>query len=281
MQDFTLHTHTIGFDGRNTPREMIARAVELGLHTIGISNHFIVHPRIKESKMYAAACRKGHAYSDIYSASFDEVMARFVPHYAEMDELAAASNIRVLRGMEVDWFADPTWRDGFEAAIRTLKPDYLIGAKHFVELDGELHNPHDMAHAALELQEKLLAEYWDNVANAAASRLFNWMAHIDLPKKVDLGRADCWISHENVALDAITASGTAIEINASGIGRCGEPYPSARILVGAAQRKIPVFLSDDAHAADQIGRGFDTATAFARDAGVTKFASADEILNIR
>ena len=48
MQNYTLHTHTVGFDGRNAVMEMVNRARELGLKTIGISNHFIVHLHIKK-----------------------------------------------------------------------------------------------------------------------------------------------------------------------------------------------------------------------------------------
>lgn len=281
MQDFTLHTHTVGFDGHNTVAEMIDRAAALGMHAIGISNHFIVHPRVKESKMYAAACSKGRAWSDIYSASFDEVMARFIPHYAELERLAATAGIRVLRGMEVDWFDDDAWRDGFAEALRILRPDYLIGAKHFVEMDGALYNPHDWEHADVATQEKLLATYWDNVARAARSGLFHWMAHLDLPRKVGLGEDERWEMHENTALDAIAAANVGIEINTGGVGRFGAPYPSARILAGAAARGIPVIISDDAHAAAQIGRDFDVAVDAAREAGGIKFATLDEILRIR
>ena len=76
-QDFTLHTHTLGCDGKNTPAEMVARAAEMGMSAIGISNHFIVHPRIKESNFYPYAVRGG--YSHMYTSSLDEIMARFVP----------------------------------------------------------------------------------------------------------------------------------------------------------------------------------------------------------
>ena len=51
IQDFTLHTHTIGFDGRNTPAEMAARVRELGMTALGVSNHFIVHPDITKTKL--------------------------------------------------------------------------------------------------------------------------------------------------------------------------------------------------------------------------------------
>ena len=66
-QKFTLHTHTVGFDGRNSVEEMVKRAIELGFETIGFSNHFIVHPDIKNSKMYKYAVRDG--YQNIYYPS--------------------------------------------------------------------------------------------------------------------------------------------------------------------------------------------------------------------
>ena len=81
-QDFTLHTHTIGCDGKNTPAEMVARATEMGMQAIGISNHFIVHPKIRESNFYPHAVRGG--YNQIYNSSFDEIMARFIPIYQEI-----------------------------------------------------------------------------------------------------------------------------------------------------------------------------------------------------
>ena len=68
MQNFSLHTHTIGFDGRNTEEEMLLKASEKGLKTIGFSNHFIVYPTIKEAKMYQYAVKGG--YDTIYTSSF-------------------------------------------------------------------------------------------------------------------------------------------------------------------------------------------------------------------
>ena len=79
MQKFSLHTHTIGFDGRNTEEEMLARAKQLGWKHLGFSNHFIVHPNIKNAPMYKYALKGG--YQGIYSASFDEFIAKFLPHY--------------------------------------------------------------------------------------------------------------------------------------------------------------------------------------------------------
>lgn len=265
IQKYTLHTHTVGFDGRDTVQPMVNRARELGFNTIGISNHFIVNPLVKETQMYCYAVRGG--YSSMYSASFDEVLSRFIPHYEELRLVQERNpDMKILRGLEVDFFDDPQWRNGFDRAIKILSPDYLIGSTHFVADNGTLLNTHDWANADKETQDKWLKIYWKNVATAAGSGLFNWMAHLDLPKKVGLGRDAKWVELESRAIESIAKTKTAIEINTSFYRPdCYEPYPSNRILEMAAQNNVPVLLSDDAHIAKNIGRHFDEAQKLIND----------------
>ena len=270
-QDFTLHTHTVGFDGRDSVQAMVNRARDIGFKTIGISNHFIVNPVIKESKMYPYAVRGG--YSNIYSSSFEEILLRFIPHYHEIETLKEQNpDMTILRGMEVDFFEDSKWRKGFEEAIKQLKPDYLIGSAHFVTYDGMLLNSHDWKNADEQTQNILLQNYWNNVARAAESGLFTWMAHLDLPKKVGLGREDKWAEFESRAIESIAKSNTAIEINTSFYRSfCYEPYPSERILKMAVQHNVPVIISDDAHETKNIGRHFEEAQQLIRDLNLKTF----------
>ena len=256
-QKYTLHTHTIGFDGKNTAQDMINRARELGFKTIGISNHFAVHPNIKHSPMYPYSVR--NVYSNNFSASFGEVLSRFVPHYIELRNLRDKNpDMKILCGMEVDFFNDTKWQCEFEHACSVLRPDYIIGSCHFLEYDGVLLNSHDWKNADSWTQDKLIRMYWTKIAQAANSGLFTWMAHLDLPKKVGLGREQKWAEYEHNAICAIAHSGTALEINTSGYKpECDEPYPSARILEMARDNNVPVLLSDDAHNIANIGRHFD------------------------
>lgn len=270
-QDFTLHTHTLGCDGKNTPAQMVARATELGMSAIGISNHFIVHPRIRESGFYPHAVRGG--YNHIYSSSFDEIMMRFIPIYNELNQTAKSSKIRVLRGLEVDYFPDPIWRKDFEYAISVLKPDYLIGACHFVELDGLLYNVHDMAAADEQMRNVMIKQYWQKVRDASASGLFAWMAHLDLPRKVGIGTGDEWVAEELKTIECLKQNQTPIEINTS------LPHPSQRILQMVAQVDLPVLISDDAHRTEQIGRFFDDAEKSCEQAGIKNRLSLQKILD--
>lgn len=259
LTKYTLHMHTVGFDGQNSVSEMVNRARELGFKTVGISNHFIVNHGIKNTKMYPYSVQGG--YSNIYSTSFDEVLARFIPHYDDLDRVADAnSDMRILRGMEVDFFQNPKWRRGFEDAIKILKPDYIIGSAHFIEYGGTLLNTHDWKNADVATQDVLLKLYWTKVKAAAESGLFSFMAHLDLPKKAGLGRDEKWAENESRAVESVAQFGGAIEINTSFYkDYCYEPYPSNRILQMIKNANVPVLISDDAHEIKNIGHHFDEA----------------------
>ena len=269
---YSLHMHTIGFDGRNSVAEMVNRARELGFNTVGISNHFIVNPIIKDTKMYFYSMRGG--YNNIYSSSFDEVLSKFLPHYAEIDYVIENNpDIKILRGMEVDFFNNVKWRSGFERAIQILKPDYIIGSAHFVEMDGNVLNVHDWKNADAVIQDKILKIYWDNIKNAADSGLFSFMAHLDLPKKAGLGRTEKWAEYENRAVESVAHSNGAIEINTSFYrSYCYEPYPSNRILEMIKRENVPVLISDDAHEINNIGRHFEEARKLITDLNLKTYA---------
>ncbi|MBQ0013330.1 MAG: histidinol-phosphatase HisJ family protein [Proteobacteria bacterium] len=258
-QQFSLHTHTIGFDGRNSAAEMVRQAKDMGWHSLGISNHFIVHPAIKSSRMYKYAAAGG--YANIYSESFDEAINKFLPHYNELRDLRDSTHFNLYIGMEVDFFNDPLWRRGFDRAIKILKPDYVIGSAHFVWHDNNLCNSHDIKNMDQSTRNLVLEKYWKNVQGAAQRGLFNWLAHLDLMKKVGLGREDMWQDIERETVSIIASSGSAIEIN-TGLYKPNlyEPYPSERILNMVSRTNIPVLLSDDAHSVNQLGRHFDEAS---------------------
>ncbi len=46
MQNFSIHTHTVGYDGKNTVAEMIQYAIRLKWEAIGISNHIEFHENL-------------------------------------------------------------------------------------------------------------------------------------------------------------------------------------------------------------------------------------------
>lgn len=275
MQNFSLHTHTIGFDGKNTVEEMVCTAKNIGFEKLGISNHFIVHPQIKNTKMYTYALRG--AYYNIYNSSFDEAIEKFKPHYEEIDEVSQKTGFKILKGMEVDFFAYNGWREGFQKACEILKPDYLIGSAHFICCHDTLYNSHDVKNASKEEQNLLLHKYYQNVRAAAQSGIFDFLAHLDLFKKTGLGREPLWETDERQTVETIAKTGAKVEINTSGFKLpYDEPYPSKRILNLLAEYKVPVILSDDAHNVERLGDSFDKAHQMALDTGIKNFFDPTE-----
>lgn len=269
MQNFSLHTHTIGFDGQNTEEEMLEKAKELNWTHIGFSNHFIVHPSIKNAPMYKYALKGG--YQNIYSSTFDEAIEKFLPHYQKIDRLQQKTNIKILKGMEVDFFASSEWKKGFKKALEILKPDYLIGSAHFMEHKGVLYNSHDLKAASILEQKQLLYRYWQNERAAAQSGLFTFLAHLDLMKKVGIGLDDEWIEEERKTAETIKKYGVRVELNTSYFKLGNEPYVGPRIMKILAMMDIPVLISDDAHTVAQLGNHFQQAEDMAKNNGIKTF----------
>ena len=275
MQDFTFHMHTNEFDGDNSVTEMVQKARELGFKHVGISNHFIVHPKIKEiGTFYPYSVQKG--YSANYNSSFEECLERFRCNYAEIDRVAKELNFPIYKGMEVDFFEYDGWREGFEKARAELKPDYLIGTAHLVEYDGLLLNNYSMSKAPEGKKDEILHIYWHNIRASIKSGLFDFIAHLDLPKKSGLLKEEKWVAEEEKTLQCLVEHNMKIEIN-TGLYKpeCYEPYPSPRILKKAAEYGIKVFLSDDSHNINQIGRHFDEALELAKECGLEKCIITD------
>lgn len=267
MQHFSLHTHTIGFDGQNTVEEMVQQAQKLRWSKIGIANHFIVHPELKNAVFYTYAC-KGH-YQNIYSETFEEAINKFVPLFQEIKRVEQKTRFPIYKGMEVDFFDTPEWEKGFYQAIRQLKPDYLIGSAHLVAYRGRLLNTHDMKKASVAEQTEILKIYWKNVRAAIEFGQFDFMAHLDLPAKVGLGYEKKWEKEEKETVAFLSACGGKTEVNTSALAKREEAYPSQRILKLLAKYQVPVLLSDDAHSVAQMGRHYKKAAELVKNAGIT------------
>src|SRR5262249_4649480 len=116
-------------------------------------------------------------------------------------------------------------------------------------------------------------------AGAAASGLFDVLAHLDLVKVWGAGRPapDSRLrTFYDLAIEEIAAADVAIEVSTAGLRKpLGEPYPSPRLLAMCVDAGKPIALSSDAHEPDQIGYGYDRAVDSLRDAGVEQIAVFD------
>ena len=120
--------------------------------------------------------------------------------------------------------------------------DYLLGSIHFIDglgVDGE---PRLLDAVGVE---EAWTRYFDTLAAAAGSGLFDSLSHPDLVKI--FGERAASFDYAPV-VDAIAASGVAVEVSTAGLRKpVGELYPHPEFLAACRERGVPVTLGSDAH----------------------------------
>jgi histidinol-phosphatase (PHP family) len=249
----TYHNHTTWSDGQATVAGMVEAAREQGLDEIGISDHWVLHPRGR---------------TPFWSMDPD----RLGEYVADVREVAAASEApRVRVGLEVDWF--PEHADAIAARLEEHEFDFLIGSVHEVRDFGldSAAAPWD----ALPFPERdeMHRAYWRALADLARSGLFDLVGHLDLTKKFG-HRPSADLSEEvNVALDAIASADMAAELNTAGWFKpCEEAYPSDALIRACRARDIPMLVNADAHEPGELARGLSRGRETLREAGCREVA---------
>ena len=102
----------------------------------------------------------------------------------------------------------------------------------------------------------------------AASGLFDILGHPDLVKKFGHRPAGDLARYYEPVVAAIAASGGVIELNTAGWYQpCAEAYPAPGFLELACAAGVPLVISSDAHAPENVGRDFTRAILLAKAAG--------------
>jgi len=123
--------------------------------------------------------------------------------------------------------------------------------------------------------EAVAERYFHDIRSAAASQLFDCLAHLDIYRKYIQPLFDSRFTRtvESLlpsVLKFVAESGTGIEVNTSALRRGNaEPYPSARILKLATDAGIRVFTTgSDAHRPEDLGTGLEKAVETLKGLGV-------------
>ncbi len=187
--------------------------------------------------------------------------------------------ITVLQGAEVDFFPDSiNWT---KQQVTDLGLDFVLGSVHFVGTNQKGENlALDYDKAGFEKCrdnyggiQGLVREYFSRVRQMAESGVFDSVGHLDLVKKYNKDKEyftgdEPWYKTEVLqTLEAIERSGIAMELNSSGLIKCGEQYPSLWILQEAKERNIPLTLGSDGHEPGLIATGLREVLETARQAG--------------
>lgn len=258
LTDYHTHTRRCGHAAGGVD-DYVRAAVERGIAEVGLSDHLWLYHEPPERR-------------DRRWAMPEE---EFDAHYAEMldarERWRGRANVRV--AVEADYIEG---RESELAAILSrYELDYVLGGVHFIDEwmidDEDVRGRYDERPVS-----ETYREYYRRLRKAAATGLFDLIAHFDLPKKFG-HRCEVPIDDAiDETLDAIARSGVAVELSSAGLRKSvAEIYPSPEILREMNRRGIPIALSSDAHDPRDVGFAFDRLVRAARDAGYRRLVTFD------
>jgi histidinol-phosphatase (PHP family) len=175
-------------------------------------------------------------------------------------------SLNIKLGLEVDFIPG---REDWIRELAALHPwDYFLGSVHFI---GEFPVDRDAEDWQNQDVDERWRQYFDLWKQAAASRLFDSLAHPDLPKKFNFRPSTDFAVIYEEALRIVAQANVAIEVSTAGLRKpCREIYPSEEFLRIARHLDIPITLGSDAHVPQDAGADFDKAVALARSCGYGK-----------
>jgi histidinol-phosphatase (PHP family) len=249
------HLHTDLSPDANVPIDVYAAlAVERGIAELAITDHLDFDPR---------APAFGVAYG---------VRERTVREAAER----WGERVAIRFGVEITY--ESSREDDIRDHLARWQYDYAIGSVHVMP-----GSPYGASRVASFVAGRSLPDivgpYFDEVAAAARSGLFDTIGHFDYVKRylvphVPPGRLAAAPELYEPALRAVVESGAALEVNSSGLRQAArETYPTPATV--ARYRELggrAITVGSDAHRAEWFAYGLDAAYATAARAGFAKLA---------
>ncbi len=176
-------------------------------------------------------------------------------------------------GIEMDFL--PGREDRIATFLEEREWDYVVGSVHFLNdeaVDQDSWDVWDRAASA----DQVWRRYFETVAEAVRSGLFDVLAHPDLVKVWGPERpqpeGDLRRFYEPLA-EAVADSGIAVEVSTAGLRKpAREIYPAPALLEMLLDAGAPIALSSDAHVPGDVGAGYEQALELLDDLGVRELA---------
>ncbi len=248
------HLHTELSPDSAVPLELYcAQAAERGIREIAVTDHLDFTPGAP-AYQYTSYARRERMVRDAAARWAGRVTVRF--------------------GVELTY--ESRHEDEIREHLRTHSYDYAIGSVHTMS-DGPYAHDRIASFVAGKTLAEAAAPYFGEVAGAIHSGLFDTLGHMDMVKRWLVP----WFSAADFAaapelyeplLVALVGSGTALEVNSSGLRhRTGETYPGpwvvARFRELGGQR---VTVGSDAHLPESFAFGLEEACEIVARAGFSR-----------
>jgi histidinol-phosphatase (PHP family) len=176
-------------------------------------------------------------------------------------------------GIEMDFV--PGAEDRIANLLDAHGFDYVVGSVHFVGEVAVDHVGFD-AWEVLGDPDRVWRRYFETLAEAARSGLFDILAHPDLVKVWGKGRPSPERDprlHYEPAVEAIAESGIAVEVSTAGLRKpAGEIYPAGPFAEMCVEAGAVFSLSSDAHVPEHVGYEYGRAVETMRGWGIDEVA---------
>ncbi|HEX9093039.1 MAG TPA: histidinol-phosphatase HisJ family protein [Coriobacteriia bacterium] len=251
MIDLHVHTSLCGH-ASGSVRDYVEAAGEAGVGTLCFTDHLPLPD----------------GFPSGYSMTWTDLPAYVHDVRDAAERSAREGGPEVLVGIEADWL--PGHEMLVAGATRAHPFDFVLGSVHFI--DGwAFDDPDEIAGYAEWTYDALWARYFDDLAAAASSGLFDAMAHPDLIKKFG-GRPESdpgpW--YEEIAA-VLAECGVAVEVSTAGLRKpCAEIYPAPDLLAACRRHGVAATMGSDAHAPEDVGYRMDAARQLLLEVGYGK-----------
>ena len=232
MFDFHMHT-LVSFDGRCTAEQMLAAAEKAGLKEICFTDHMDEIP-LKTEQTQAFDL-------DAYSAAYD--------HLTHAD-------VKIRRGMEFGMLPDN--KETLANCLRCRPYDFVIGSVHFAK-DLDIYREEFWVDRTIDQAERGVLE--DTLACVQHHDDFDVLGHLTYISKARANPIKRPVSYEmhrdiiDAILQELARKDKGLEINTSGVDRCGTYLPSLDYLRRFKELggKI-VTVGSDSHDVGRVGQ---------------------------
>ena len=242
-----LHTHVNLCDGKNTPEQMIEKAISMGFDSLGFSSH----AKTVFNTNWEMRCSP---------AEYIEKINKLKAHYSD--------KIEIFVGAELDYYS--------KGVMPTDALDYTIGSVHMTQKNGELvsfDHSYEIAKASVESvfdgnTSEYVRAYYEKVVEMSNETDYDIVGHFDLltkfsekyPSFIDTESK----TYRSIALEAlreVRKKRDLFEVNTGAISRGYRttPYPAPFILEEMKLLGCKLVLTSDCHDADFLDMRFEEA----------------------
>lgn len=251
------HCHCdFSIDAVGSIAEYCAAAVQKGLRRLTLTTHYDEIPGSTAGVNFMA--RRGQRVP-----TSPELLQPYVDDIRRAQEQFAPQGLLVEAGLEFGWYR------GCEERVAMLRERFgvvwiLVGLHELDAISFASRRDHPACFARYSA-DGFLERYFEEIAAAAESGVFDAIAHLDYYRKYGssyYGDALTEASRRplQAALDVMASRQVAAEINTSGLRRrAGDWFPDRTLVEQMIERGVRIAsLGSDAHRPEDVGDAFDS-----------------------